>query len=90
MEPNGVIISYKVYCYETDSSGSGSGDIYTEYTNATTKVVQSDVTETVVPELTPYTFYECYITANTSVGEGNTSDRVIARTDESGIGMLNL
>ena len=33
--------------------------------------------------LEPYTFYDCYVTANTSVGEGPPSQIMTARTDQS-------
>ena len=39
--------------------------------------------EAFVEDLTPFTNYECFITANTSVGEGSTSKIVTATTDES-------
>lgn len=52
--------------------------------NTITKIVPGNSSETIVSYLTPYTFYECSITANTSAGEGNASATDIARTDESG------
>lgn len=83
-EPNGIITSYRVYCYETyDSSGEGETDDSIDV-NVTTTVVAGNVIEAVVTDLTPYTFYDCYVTANTSVGEGTASDTDSARTDESG------
>ena len=84
LEPNGIITSYRVYCYETDAYSSGGGESDELVVNVTTAVVPGNVTEGVVTELTPYTFYDCYVTANTSVGEGNASDSDSARTDESG------
>jgi len=88
LEPNGVITAYKVYCsvYE---DGSGSGYVYLTQNTATnsiisTSVVPGNVTEAIVSGLTPYTLYECYVTANTSVGEGSASETVVAGTDESG------
>ena len=93
LEPNGVITAYKVYCSESDvyEDGSGSGYMYlTPYTENTstnaiisTIVVSGNVTEAIVSGLTPYTLYECYVTANTSIGEGSASQTVVARTDES-------
>ena len=73
-EPNGIITSYTVYY----SKSNGTGD-----DSLATRVVSGGVTETTVQGLTPYTFYDCYTSANTSVGEGNTSDTTTARTDES-------
>lgn len=87
LEPNGIIVSYRVYCYDSSAySSGGQSDNLTEeiVVNLTTAVVSGNVTEAVVTELTPYTFYDCYVTANTSVGEGNPSDTASARTDESG------
>ena len=93
LQPNGVITAYKVYCFESDAyeDGSGSGYIYltpfTENisTNAivSTSVVPGTASEATVSGLTPYTWYECYVTANTSVGEGSASQTAAARTDES-------
>lgn len=94
LEPNGVITAYKVYCSKSDmyEEGSGSGYMYlTPFTeentstnvNISTSVVPSNATEAIVSGLTPYTWYECYVTANTSVGEGSASHTVVARTDES-------
>jgi receptor-type tyrosine-protein phosphatase Q len=72
LEPNGVIISYKVYCHETNSTE-----------NVTTAVVAGTAREAIVEGLIPYTFYDCCVSANTSVGEGNSSLSARARTDES-------
>ena len=89
LEPNGIITSYKVYCYETVDSGSGSAfgsedrEILVEE-SVTIAVVPGDVTDAIVSELTPYTFYDCYVSANTSIGEGNATNSASARTDESG------
>ena len=47
-------------------------------------VVSGTTLSTVVSELIPYTVYECYVTASTSVGEGNASLPMSAQTDESG------
>ena len=97
LDPNGIITSYRVYCYGTHNStaySSGGGESY-DFTeelvvNVTTAVVSGNITEAVVTELTPYTLYNCYITANTSVGEGSPSDIAGARTDESGNCVYNL
>ena len=87
--PNGVILNYTVYCDEviTDDGSGASGDyLFPDNSSFTTVVVTvsgSDLS-VVVQELTPYTFYDCYVTANTSVGEGNSSIVESAQTDESG------
>ena len=72
--PNGVILNYTMYC---NASDSGDGD-------TATVVVPGSQLSAVVMNLTPYTYYDCYVTANTSVGEGNSSTVKSAQTDESG------
>lgn len=93
--PNGVILSYTVYCYDQifDSSGSGGGmevlltpPGYLNITETTIAVASANQSEVIVTGLTPYTVYVCYVTANTSFGEGNPSIIHSARTDESGKG----
>ena len=82
--PNGVVLNYTVYCDISETSASG--DMLTlEDTNTTTVVVSGNLLSVVVTGLTPYTYYDCYVTANTSVGEGNASIVESAQTDESGI-----
>ena len=83
IEPNGIITSYSVYCYDSEI-GSAYSSEERDILEEPLVTVPGDVTEAVVTELIPYTFYNCYITANTSVGEGNASDSTTARTDESG------
>lgn len=78
--PNGIILNYTVYCFsDGDLIMPGDSDI-----TAIMVVVSGNHLSVVVMELTPYTFYDCYITANTSVGEGNSSRVETAQTDESG------
>ena len=72
---NGIILNYTIYCTLTPSHSEGPDSIV---------VVSGDTFSTVVTALTPYTVYECYITASTSVGEGNASVAMSALTDESG------
>ena len=58
----------------------GLGDI----SDYTIRVVSNGTqSEAFVEDLTPFTNYECFITANTSVGEGSTSKIDTAITDES-------
>ena len=88
--PNGVILYYTVYCdkemSETGSGTSGDGELSPDNSDTSTIVstVWANETNAVVIELTPYTFYDCYVTANTSAGEGNVSVVDSAQTDESG------
>ena len=76
-EPNGIITFYTIYCYKTNGSTDDSQNI-------TTAVVASVNYEATIEGLTPYTFYNCNVTANTSIGEGPSSTTNTARTDESG------
>ena len=88
--PNGVILYYTVYCAvrmsETGSDSSGSRGTSPDGSDTSTvsSTVSGNETSAVVTELIPYTFYDCYVTANTSVGEGNASVVDSAQTDESG------
>ena len=98
-EPNGIILNYTVYCDDSSSSESGddcddsstsesgddvlmSGD--SEFLDTTIVTVSGSQQFAVVMNLIPYTYYDCYVTANTSVGEGNSSTLKSAQTDESG------
>ena len=93
IEPNGVILTYTVYCDEIQhSSGSGlqnDGNFLTPFdddddsTAEFTTVVPGNQTQTFVMGLTPFITYDCYITANTSVGEGAPSIIQSAQTDET-------
>ena len=60
---------------------NGLGDI-SDY--AISVVTKGTELKAFVENLTPFTNYECFITANTSVGEGSSSRIVTATTDESG------
>ena len=46
-------------------------------------VVNGTLLTATITGLNPYTNYDCYVTANTSVGEGSLSSVATARTDES-------
>ena len=91
-DPNGIILNYTVYCDEmvlVEGSGvSGAGDLLLDISESNTPtvivVVPGSDLSVVVMELTPYTYYDCYVTANTSVGEGNSTMVQSAQTDESG------
>ena len=60
---------------------NGLGDI-SDY--AISVVTKGTELKAFVENLTPFTNYECFITANTSAGEGSSSRIVTATTDESG------
>ena len=89
-EPNGVILAYTVYCYELQySSGLQYDDdsplspFFDDLIAEFSTIVPGNQTQTFVAGLTPFTIYECYITANTSVGEGSPSVIRSAQTDET-------
>ena len=80
-EPNGIILAYTVYCKEViagdgEESFVATPDAIVAVTNGTQSAIHVD-------DLTPFTTYGCYITANTSVGEGESSIILRATTDES-------
>lgn len=93
--PNGEVTNYIVYCEELpanfDSIASGSGEtsgeiedvIFPESNTTLSITLPGNENGTLFPDLMPYTYYNCYVSANTSAGEGNFSIGVIARTDES-------
>ena len=91
---NGIIIAYTVYCNTSASqaypeqmigpnvptvrsviNGASLGDMSMFRPPATIS--------TFTTGLNPYTQYNCYVTANTSVGEGTPSQIMTARTDQS-------
>lgn len=93
--PNGMIIQYTAYCYVGDqalvtndshlSNGSGSGDEESSSMNiiVSNATVTGSALSAIVDGLKPYTSYDCFVTAFTSVGEGETSYVVSGITYES-------
>lgn len=81
---NGDITAYTVYCRTAQEQ------YYPEQqptsNNAFTLRVTTDgnAATTEVTGLNAFTNYECYMTANTSVGEGNMTSMESARTEEDG------
>ena len=92
MSSSGSISGNKVLSCKGQSSGdtsdtAGSGlipepVIQLNYTIIVT--VGGEQTNVLVPELTPYTWYRCYVTANTSIGEGERSSTDVDISDEAG------
>ena len=81
---NGIITAYTVYCRTSQNQHYPeqvpSGD--NPFTvRATT---DGDATDAVINDLEAFTNYSCYVTANTTVGEGEESDTVSERTNEDG------
>ena len=81
--PNGIITAYTVYC-NTSSVQFYPEQIPTGNTVFTVEVLNGD-TAALVSGLTAFTRYECSVTANTSAGEGESSNVQSARTYESGV-----
>ena len=64
-------------------SASGEETFVTTPDYAILVVANGTQSATHVDDLTPFTSYECFISANTSVGEGESSIIIRATTDES-------
>ena len=73
---NGIIIAYMVYC-NVSVNQTSSMNIKTTI-NGTTQAVTFSIRSN------PLALYSCYVTANTSVGEGTPSSIVTGSTGESG------
>lgn len=82
--PNGYILSYSIYCQEsTQESGSGMSSFFpSSATSSITSMVLGYELNVTVAGFVPFTNYSCYVTANTSIGEGNASATVFQTTDE--------
>ena len=80
--PNGIVTAYTVYCTVS------LNQTYPEQvpTGATPYTVFNVTNQTSVylSGLLPFTFYQCYVTANTSVGEGSHSNIGIYQTRQGG------
>ena len=81
--PNGNVTGYTVYCIVS------LDQTYTEQvpTGASTYTVFNVTSQTsaYLSGLLPFTFYQCSVTANTSVGEGNFSISNTSQTNEAGM-----
>ena len=79
---NGIIAAYTVFCKMPSDE---------EFTIRDT--LNNSTLSATILGLMPFTSYECYVTANTSVGEGPPSNNDTAMTDEDGgllISCMNL
>ena len=81
--PNGIVTGYTVYCTVSQNQTYPEqvpigGSTYTVF-NVTSQ------TSVYLSGLLPFTFYQCYVTANTTVGEGIPSTTVLSQTSETGI-----
>ena len=81
---NGIIIAYTIYCNTSASLAYPEQIIGTNVPTARSVVNGTTLTVTFSTGLIPYTQYDCYVTANTSVGEGTPSPIITTRTSESG------
>ena len=70
---NGDITSYTVFCRE---NGAVDGKFMAR------EVVLGMETMVQLTDLLPFTAYECFVIANTSVGAGNASNLDVERTNE--------
>ncbi len=68
--PNGILTGYTIFCIAPNN-------------DVLFMTVGMQSNESYFLGLKPYTVYVCYISCNTSVGEGNVSLSVTVRTDES-------
>ena len=94
--PNGIVSVYTVYCEESDTSTVSSGDSnpispYTDSPPSSSGSLSNETvsastngTSLILTGLTPYTQYDCYISASTSAGESDFSTVISAVTEESG------
>ena len=83
-ESNGIIVIYTIYYYSLRIAENQNFSNVTIQSPLDHVQVLSNETVAVLVGLTPYTFYGCQVTANTSVGEGNFSLLQFNITDESG------
>ena len=83
--PNGYITGYTVYCQDSQTMlGSGGGPVMflAPSTPTFTSSAGGEELNATVTGLTPFSNYGCYVSANTSIGEGDSSSPVFQTTDE--------
>ena len=81
---NGIITGYSVYC-NTSANQTYPEQVIGSNVPTIRSVVNGTTLATTLTGLYPYTQYSCYVTANTSVGEGNPSIILPQRTEEAGV-----
>lgn len=84
MPKNGVITLYSIYCNTTGSQPYPEQVIGPNMPTIRSSATATTMSVTFNTALKPYTNYSCYVTANTSVGEGRPSVVVTGRTAEGG------
>ena len=81
--PNGHITNYTVYCQEAQTEiGSGDSLLMLPSVPLNTVFTNGSDQNAFITGLTQFTNYGCYISANTTIGEGSTSSLVYTTTDE--------
>eukprot|EP00731_Ephydatia_muelleri_P007441 Em0003g1689a len=80
---NGIIIAYTIYCNTSASQAYPEQVIGPNVPTARSVVNATAMAVIFITGLNPYTQYDCYVTANTSVGEGTPSLVITTRTSES-------
>ena len=79
---NGIITAYNVYCNTSINQSSSEQVIGLNIPTIRSVVNGITLSVTFNTGLNPYTNYSCYVTANTSAGEGGPSVIATARTVE--------
>ena len=80
---NGIITTYSVYCNTSDSQAYPE-QVIGQNVPTIRSIVNGTTLATTLTGFYPYTKYSCYVTANTSVGEGNSSNVLSSLTSQSG------
>ena len=80
---NGIITGYSVYC-NTSANQSYPEQVIGSNVPTIISVVNGTTLAVTLTELNPYTQYSCYVTANTSMGEGSPSTILTVQTLQSG------
>ena len=81
---NGIITGYSVYC-NTSANQSYPEQVIGLNVPTIRSVVNGTTLAVTLSGLNPYTQYSCYVTANTSVGQGSPSTILTVQTAQSGI-----
>ena len=84
---NGIITGYTVYCNTSINQSFPEQVIGPNNPIIRSVVKGTTLAVTFNTGLNPYTQYSCYVTANTSAGEGSPSVIVTSRTVEDGEGI---
>ena len=88
-QTNGIIIAYTVYCNTSATQAFPEQVIGPNMASIRSIVNGTSQLAIFNTGLNPYTQYECFVTANTSVGEGLASQILIIRTGQSGKSLVN-